>query len=455
MENDLELEDRILTMLSTQYEGIYQIDIDNDSVLCIYNRGNKFKKDGNVELEQWVQRMVDRCHYEDRGRLLDLISVEAVKGFGSNDEFKKKLDVRLMYDGKYKWILVTLMYDKTFNQITVTERDVSHRYEYYEIIKRKNAELRKLLQTTEQYKDALMSESIVMYQVNFSKDTIENGIYQRKNNKMYSALDTVGISTSSSYDEYCRRWQKRVSKDTIEDYLKLATSKKIIELFNNGNTIVSIDYRTMDTQDTEMWIDKSIYLSKDKLTDDILGIISLRNVTERYRQEYLKQRLEKQASLDLLTGLYNHVTGELLIKSRIDNSAHMYSAFVIFDIDSFKLVNDTYGHQIGDEVLKISAQILHKLFPNDTITRLGGDEFLVLKYGIISKQELIEQGNNLIIALQEQFKKSRYYYNLSASVGISYTTDNQKIVDELIKESDTALYEAKQTGRSKCCIFHK
>ena len=50
MENDLELEDRILTMLSTQYEGIYQIDIDNDSVLCIYNRGNKFKKDGNVEL---------------------------------------------------------------------------------------------------------------------------------------------------------------------------------------------------------------------------------------------------------------------------------------------------------------------------------------------------------------------------------------------------------------------
>ena len=90
------------------------------------------------------------------------------------------------------------------------------------------------MQTTEQYKDALMSESIVMYQVNFSKDTIENGIYQRKNNKMYSALDTVGISTSSSYDEYCRRWQKRVSKDTIEDYLKLATSKKIIELFNNG-----------------------------------------------------------------------------------------------------------------------------------------------------------------------------------------------------------------------------
>lgn len=407
MENDLELEDRILTMLSTQYEGIYQIDIDNDSVLCIYNRGNKFKKDGNVELEQWVQRMVDRCHYEDRGRLLDLISVEAVKGFGSNDEFKKKLDVRLMYDGKYKWILVTLMYDKTFNQITVTERDVSHRYEYYEIIKRKNAELRKLLQTTEQYKDALMSESIVMYQVNFSKDT-------------------------------------------IEDYLKLATSKKIIELFNNGNTTVSIDYRTMDTQDTEMWIDKSIYLSKDKLTDDILGIISLRNVTERYRQEYLKQRLEKQASLDLLTGLYNHVTGELLIKSRIDNSAHMYSAFVIFDIDSFKLVNDTYGHYFGDCVIQYVAKRLAECTreDQDIAIRYGGDEFVV--YIEYKDSDNIED----IVKRIFNYVTDEYDgYKISVSMGISLSVNCGLHYYNMYQCADKALYEAKKSGRG-CYRFY-
>lgn len=407
MENDLELEDRILTMLSTQYEGIYQIDIDNDSVLCIYNRGNKFKKDGNVELEQWVQRMIDRCHYEDRGRLLDLISVEAVKGFGSNDEFKKKLDVRLMYDGKYKWILVTLMYDKTFNQITVTERDVSHRYEYYEIIKRKNAELRKLLQTTEQYKDALMSESIVMYQVNFSKDT-------------------------------------------IEDYLKLATSKKIIELFNNGNTTVSIDYRTMDTQDTEMWIDKSIYLSKDKLTDDILGIISLRNVTERYRQEYLKQRLEKQASLDLLTGLYNHVTGELLIKSRIDNSAHMYSAFVIFDIDSFKLVNDTYGHYFGDCVIQYVAKRLAECTreDQDIAIRYGGDEFVV--YIEYKDSDNIED----IVKRIFNYVTDEYDgYKISVSMGISLSVNCGLHYYNMYQCADKALYEAKNSGRG-CYRFY-
>ena len=345
---------------------------------------------------------------------------------------------------------MTLMYDKTFNQITVTERDVSHRYEYYEIIKRKNAELRKLLQTTEQYKDALMSESIVMYQVNFSKDTIENGIYQRKNNKMYSALDTVGISTSSSYDEYCRRWQKRVSKDTIEDYLKLATSKKIIELFNNGNTTVSIDYRTMDTQDTEMWIDKSIYLSKDKLTDDILGIISLRNVTERYRQEYLKQRLEKQASLDLLTGLYNHVTGELLIKSRIDNSAHMYSAFVIFDIDSFKLVNDTYGHYFGDCVIQYVAKRLAECTreDQDIAIRYGGDEFVV--YIEYKDSDNIED----IVKRIFNYVTDEYDgYKISVSMGISLSVNCGLHYYNMYQCADKALYEAKNSGRG-CYRFY-
>lgn len=74
-----------------------------------------------------------------------------------------------MYDGKYKWILVTLMYDKTFNQITVTERDVSHRYEYYEIIKRKNAELRKLCRQQSSIKTHLCQSQLLCIRLIFQK----------------------------------------------------------------------------------------------------------------------------------------------------------------------------------------------------------------------------------------------------------------------------------------------
>ena len=66
---------------------------------------------------------------------------------------------------------------------------------------------------------------------------------------------------------------------------------------------------------------------------------------------------------------------------------------------------------------------------------------------------MIEQGNNLIRLLKQRFEKNKYYHNLSASVGISYTNDKNKKIDDLIKESDTALYKAKQTGKSKCCIY--
>ena len=86
---------------------------------------------------------------------------------------------------------------------------------------------------------------------------------------------------------------------------------------------------------------------------------------------------------------------------------------------------------------------------------MGGDEFLVSKIGVIDEQQLIEQGNNLILLLKQSFEKIIYYRNLSASVGISYTHDKQKKIDDLIKESDTALYKAKQTGKSKCCIYKK
>ena len=171
--------------------------------------------------------------------------------------------------GEYRWILITLMHDTDDavckGQITVTYRDVSHRYKYYDIIEKKNLELKKLLQTAEQYKAALMSEAIVLYQVNFSKDIIENDIIQRKKNSALKVLNAVGINTPCSYDEYCRRWHKRVSDDTINNYMLLETSAKMIDEYNKGKTLLTQDYRTLDTQNEEMWVSKTVYLAKDNI----------------------------------------------------------------------------------------------------------------------------------------------------------------------------------------------
>ena len=351
-----ELGKRVLAMISEQYEGIYQLNLADKKVICIYDGRDAWGPDDVLDRDIWRDRLVGLCHPEDKENLQSVLAEDSLFLLGKKEAKTDKIsrDFRFMIEQGYRWINLMLVPDPAHGQITVTFRDVTHRYEYDEIIRRKNMELRRMLQTAEQYRDALLTESVVLYQVNFSKNLIENEIFQRdkKTNGMVRVLNTVGIHTPCAYDEYCARWQGRVSKDTLAEYRKFSSASYMVEAYQDGKTLLRQDYRTLDSTGEEMWINKTIYLTKDNIQGDIIGIVSLRNVTDRYRQDYLRESLEKQASLDLLTGLYNHVTGELLIKSKIDNEKYVDAAFIIFDIDSFKKINDTHGHYFGDCVLQ-------------------------------------------------------------------------------------------------------
>lgn len=174
-----------------------------------------------------------------------------------------------------------------------------------------------------------------------------------------------------------------------------------------------------------------------------------RDMTEEY---LLEQQLSSNSNTDYLTGLYNR---RYFYEYYADLRKFKQISILYVDLDYFKTVNDTYGHQVGDEALRISAEVLKKMFPKDLIARLGGDEFLVSMTASMSAQELLRQGNRLIHELQKHFERNAYYMNLSASVGISYTTDPVMRIDDLIRESDTALYKAKQQGRSKCQLYER
>ena len=277
---------------------------------------------------------------------------------------------------------------------------------------------------------------------------LENDIIQRKKNSALKVLNAVGINTPCSYDEYCRRWHKRVSDDTINNYMLLETSAKMIDEYNKGKTLLTQDYRTLDTQNEEMWVSKTVYLAKDNITGDIIGIVSLRNVSERYHQEFLRESLAKQASLDLLTGLYNHVTGELLIKNKIDDGIYSDSAFIIFDIDKFKLVNDTYGHYFGDCVLQCVAARLKESVREDydIAIRYGGDEFMVVIYNT-SKTEIED--------ILKQLSREKDRLNSRGNdMPIDYAcgwaisdADGECTIQMLLDKADYYMYENKQSRK--------
>lgn len=186
----------------------------------------------------------------------------------------------------------------------------------------------------------------------------------------------------------------------------------------------------------------------DVFKSDVGELCIYRDITEEF---LLKQQLSNNSNTDFLTGLCNrrHFYECIAEPHNYDQISILY-----VDLDHFKLVNDTYGHQIGDEALILVADVLNTCFPEDLIARLGGDEFLVSKTTLITEEELIKQAQALIKSLRQEFDNNSCYDVLSASIGISYTKDPEKKIDTLIKESDQALYQAKQTGRSKCCVYH-
>lgn len=448
-----ELEKRVLAMISKQFEGIYQINMDDKSATCVYDVKNELGEENVLSLDDWLHMLLDDCYFEDREELEKLLSEDAlsqcIKGKRESNELHSlRKDIRFRNGEGCKWICITLMAEIECNQITITFRDVTHRYKYDEIIQRKNAELIQLLQTTEQYRDALLTESVVLYQVNFTKDRIESDLFQKNTTEdgVVKVLDTVDIASPGSYNEYCKRWQSRVSEDTIEEYRKFANSAYMVQAFREGHTLLNQDYRTLDSFGVEMWINKTIYLAQDKMNGDIVGIVSLRDVTDRYRQEYLRESLEKQASLDLLTGLYNHVTGEILIKNKIDTEKYMDTAFVIFDIDCFKNVNDTRGHYFGDCVLQKVAQILKSCIreDQDIAARYGGDEFVVF-VTYRQEEDIFEIVDRIFRSVSCEYES----YAISVSMGICLSGGNHYSYYELYKKADKALYRAKEEGKGR------
>lgn len=161
-----------------------------------------------------------------------------------------------------------------------------------------------------------------------------------------------------------------------------------------------------------------------------------------YRLIYERNKLLEVANIDFLTGTYNR---------RILDSIDKFSVVALCDIDDFKSINDTYGHDIGDRVLKVVSKILMDNSNNEgIICRYGGDEFLVI-FKKCSLELVKEKMINVSIMLNNYFKYSKM--NISFSVGISFY-ESGKSLNETIKEADIALYDAKEKGKSDITVYN-
>ncbi|WP_246109200.1 bifunctional diguanylate cyclase/phosphodiesterase [Vulcaniibacterium gelatinicum] len=177
-------------------------------------------------------------------------------------------------------------------------------------------------------------------------------------------------------------------------------------------------------------------------------------VAERERAE---QRLMHEALHDALTGLPNrsffyHALERALAQIRRDPSHHF--AVLFLDLDRFKVINDSVGHLIGDEVLKEAGLRLSTCIrAPDVVARLGGDEFALLLEGTRNPEDACHAAQRVIEALSEPMRIGGKDLFTSASVGIALSHERYRSAEELLRDADVAMYRAKAHGRQRFEIF--
>ncbi len=177
--------------------------------------------------------------------------------------------------------------------------------------------------------------------------------------------------------------------------------------------------------------------------------------------EKLLKRTNYQASHDQLTKLQNRHSFIDALQKKINalESKKVFSYLLLIDLDHFKTINDSLGHDIGDKVLEEVSFRLNKTSSHtNTIARLGGDEFIILGDNFQDSDSATAQAqklaNKLLKSIKDTYKINEHRLYLSASIGISLLTPNKLNANAFIKEADIAMYEAKAKGRDDVILFN-
>ncbi len=179
--------------------------------------------------------------------------------------------------------------------------------------------------------------------------------------------------------------------------------------------------------------------------------------TDITEQKLIEERMRQMAQYDALTGLPNRALFSDRLQQSFSNSRRSHQRFglMFIDLDKFKPVNDNFGHEVGDILLKqVAGRMKECVRQSDTVARIGGDEFVVLLGAIKDEKDAFEVGEKIRHAMNQPFEILGKTVQIGSSIGVAIYPEHGKEDKELVKHADLAMYHAKENGRNNVTIFH-
>jgi len=187
-----------------------------------------------------------------------------------------------------------------------------------------------------------------------------------------------------------------------------------------------------------------------------LELISAQISMALLRRE-LMEKVQYQAYYDNLTGLHNRWRFESLLTESVEESKHSSCSFAVLfvDIDGFKVVNDSYGYRVGNQLLQSVAAILStQIGSEDVLARMGGDEFSVIVSSRTSRQDVKDLADRISRKLSNKVEIDNHQVNAMASIGVCFYPTDATTVEEVLKHANVVMHHAKDNGRGEVTVFN-
>lgn len=261
---------------------------------------------------------------------------------------------------------------------------------------------------------------------------------------LVESVQDIVFNKNKKFDEYFPLFTDIIGKSS--DAWKKSLSKKIF-VEDEIKEIVTLS----DDDERVLVFDQEPIMDSSGRT--IGKMVTLTDIT---LERSISRRNEYKANTDFLTKLNNR-RGLMSFLEQVYGQKFGYNniTFIMLDLDNFKQVNDTYGHEAGDNALVKTAQILNECFSEGFISRLGGDEFLVV---VCDREEsqVIRDTKHLLYTMKDEYEKQKEFKGITASAGIVSTVKldtKETSISDVLQLADEMLYKAKNNGKNCCFVY--